>query len=410
MNNTTWEDRSLPLELNSTWGLPDGGRWDLYRWHPDPARLTGMAEHFGEKAAILLKPFEVVLLEVVPAGEKPSLDRMFSSQPIPTAFDEASRSVEVTVRDMNSASGKEAAIWAVLTPSTAESKGGASLTIQPDGSILASGKNPSPDVYTVTADTKLSGITSIRLEVLDDPQLPSNGPGRTYNGNFALAEFNVTASPHKNHSTTPQPIRLHNAAASFSQESFGGWPVAAAIDGDLNTAWSIDPREGQSQTAIFETEKPLDLPEGGTLTVTLDQGYHNGSPDHTIGKFRLSATTAKTPLPRPIAKDAERFAIQSQVPATERGGIFVVAAELKKGAEAVSFGNIGTYFTGEAKLAGQPVACQPVIGKYTYPSSWQAWRIVLEPAKTPRTVELSVTAAVPGGVKCVFQGHFIPNK
>ncbi len=101
IDNTSWEDRRVPLELNAAWGLPDGRRWDLYRWYPAPAKLQGKSESLAPKTAMMLKPFEVVLLEAVPAGEKPSLDRAFSSQPLPTAFAEPSRTVELTVRDMN---------------------------------------------------------------------------------------------------------------------------------------------------------------------------------------------------------------------------------------------------------------------------------------------------------------------
>lgn len=411
INNSTWEDRSIGLELNAAWGLPDGQRWDLYRWYPSPARLTGDVEHFGEKTTIKLKPFEVVLLEVVPAGEKPSLDRQFARQPIPTGFEEASRSLDVTVRDLNAQTEKDAKIWTVLTPSSAVSRGGATLTIEEDGSIFASGKNPSPDVYTVTANTKLTGITGIRLEAMTDPRLPSRGPGRVFNGNFALAEFNVTALPSGgSNDATAKTIRLQNPSASYAQESYGGWPVAATIDGDLKTAWSIDPREGETQTAVFETAEPVNLPEGGTLHFTLDQGYREGSADHTIGRVRLSVTTVKPPLPRPVAKDAARFTIKAQVPASRRGGIVVIAAELKKGSEAVALRDIGTYFTGEAKLDGEPVSCQPVMGKGTYPSSWQAWRIAVGPSARTEDVELTVSASVPGGVAYGFQGHFIPNK
>ena len=62
--------------------------------------------------------------------------------------------------------------WMTLDVSRAISKGGAKLTKQPDGSILASGKNPSPETYTVTAITPLQGITALRLEVLPDNSLP----------------------------------------------------------------------------------------------------------------------------------------------------------------------------------------------------------------------------------------------
>jgi hypothetical protein len=99
-------------------------------------------------------------------------------------------------------SGDLTANWTVLSPLAAMSTGGATLTIQGDDSILASGANPDTDVYTVTASTSLTGITGFRLETLLDSSLPTDGPGRAANGNFVLTEFQVDASP------VPEPSSL----------------------------------------------------------------------------------------------------------------------------------------------------------------------------------------------------------
>src|SRR5262249_42315761 len=66
----------------------------------------------------------------------------------------------------------------VREPTALKANGGTELTNQPDLSVLATGKNPTPAKYTVTAPTKLTGITAFRLEVLPDPSLPAQGPGR----------------------------------------------------------------------------------------------------------------------------------------------------------------------------------------------------------------------------------------
>ena len=47
----------------------------------------------------------------------------------------------------------------------------------PDGSLLASGKRPDNDTYTVTVKTDLRGITAFRIELLPDKSLPQGGPG-----------------------------------------------------------------------------------------------------------------------------------------------------------------------------------------------------------------------------------------
>jgi hypothetical protein len=83
------------------------------------------------------------------------------------------------------------ATWTVLTPISAVSLNGQTLTIQGDDSILASGTNPASDVVTIVAETPLTGITGFRLEALQDASLPSNGPGRFSNGNFVLTELVV---------------------------------------------------------------------------------------------------------------------------------------------------------------------------------------------------------------------------
>ena len=97
INNCTWSDQTLRLELNSAWGLPDGGRWDIYRWYPAPAKLTADVQSFGPTASLGIRPSEVTLLEVVPAGSGPSLGRDFESMPLVSQFAEPSRSLDVKV-------------------------------------------------------------------------------------------------------------------------------------------------------------------------------------------------------------------------------------------------------------------------------------------------------------------------
>jgi hypothetical protein len=181
--------------------------------------------------------------------------------------------------------------WSVLQPATAKAAKGSVLTVQPDRSVLASGKNPTPEIYTVTASTKLTGITAIRLEVLTDPSLPAQGPGRAPNGNFVLNELRVRAAPLHEPSRV-KTVVLHKAQADFSQD---GFPIANAIDGNPGTGWAIVPATSKKHVAVFEMKEPLGFPEGTLLTFTLDQRF-NGKL-HNIGKFRLSLTTKKPPIP-----------------------------------------------------------------------------------------------------------------
>ena len=89
--------------------------------------------------------------------------------------------------------GNVTANWIVLNPDSYLAQNGTTLAKLGDNSILASGATPITDVYTVSALTFLTGISGVRLEVLSDPSLPQNGPGREPpNGNFVLSEFTMS--------------------------------------------------------------------------------------------------------------------------------------------------------------------------------------------------------------------------
>ncbi len=131
------------------------------------------------------------------------------------------------------------------------------------------------------------------------------------NGNFTLAEFALSAAG--------QPVRIARARADFSQTSYGGWPVEAAIDGKPETGWGIDPAEGMRHVAVFELEQPLSCKPGTALEFHLD---HAGR-QHSIGRLRLSATSAKPPIHVPASET--QFLIRGTVPPTKTGGLLAVS-------------------------------------------------------------------------------------
>jgi hypothetical protein len=181
-------------------------------------------------------------------------------------------------------------VWKILQPEIFVSAYGATLTRQPDGSLLASGASPERDIYTITSALSLSRLTAIRLEVMSDARLPKNGPGRQpENGNLHLSEFQVQLFTLGTDS--PRTLAVTNATADFNQD---GWTIRHALDGDEKTAWGVHPREGESHQALFELAAPLDsVPKGSKLVITLKQ-LHGGS--HLIGRPRLSITDAALPV------------------------------------------------------------------------------------------------------------------
>ena len=93
INNASWEDAVLPLELNAKWGLPEG-EWEIARWYPSPARLE-----FDGKPTIALRPYEAVLLEAYPKGEKPTLARRLSVAKVVKEFEEVTVEISVKVAE-----------------------------------------------------------------------------------------------------------------------------------------------------------------------------------------------------------------------------------------------------------------------------------------------------------------------
>ncbi len=86
--------------------------------------------------------------------------------------------------------GDVTAIWTELTPVTASATS-ATLTMNSDRTILASGASVAGDTYTIQVLTSLANITGFRLEALTDASLPTTGPGRASNGNFQISSLDI---------------------------------------------------------------------------------------------------------------------------------------------------------------------------------------------------------------------------
>jgi hypothetical protein len=372
--------------------LPDGQRWDLYRWWPNPAKL---GDAHGSKATLALRPFDIVLLEVVPAGETPTLNRKFEAQAMPTSFAEQSRELPITVAKPGESTKGDAVMWTSLEPIEFRSTGGAKLTKQPDGSLLASGENPPQDSYVIKTAAPSGAITAIRLETLPDDSLPQKGPGRAVNGNFTLTEFTMTAAG--------QPMRIARAGANFAQVSFGGWPAEAAIDGKPQTGWGIDPAEGLRHVAVFELAQPLSCTPGSLMEFRLD---HAGR-QHSIGRLRLSATSAKPPIPMPASET--QFLVRGTIPPTKTGGTLAVSDAFFHQSNPYWTRNCKTGFTAVATLAGKPAVFEPVVNNGMYSAPWQTWRLPAAPSDKPQPFELRLTSSLPANVAHRFSAHFAPR-
>ncbi|MEK6259049.1 MAG: PSD1 and planctomycete cytochrome C domain-containing protein [Planctomycetota bacterium] len=203
-----------------------------------------------------------------------------------------------------------AVVWRVLDPTEFLSSDGATLTKQPDGSILAGGTRPEKDTVTITAVAPLAKVTAIRLEVLTDDSLPQRGPGRQDNGNLHLSEFEVFREG------STAPVEIARATADFDQS---GWEITKAIDKTEPTAWGIHPKVGQSHVAVFELKAPLSAAEGGEGTKPLALKFalkQLHGRQHLIGRMRLSVTEAAPPVRLDVVP--ERIAALLATPREQR--------------------------------------------------------------------------------------------
>jgi len=188
--------------------------------------------------------------------------------------------------------------WVVLEPKAMSASNRSTLTKEPDGSIVVAGRNKN-GVVTISAETDLTAITGLRLEVLTDSRLPNKGPGRAKDGNFVLNELELTAAPKADLKQT-KSVKLANALADFNQDSLD---VAKAIDGSSNdpgNGWGVAPAVGQIHWATFETTEPIGGTGGTLLTFKM---HHKFGDNWTLGRFRLSVTRGPKPVGLSLPED-----------------------------------------------------------------------------------------------------------
>lgn len=183
--------------------------------------------------------------------------------------------------------------WTTLVPNKTESAGGADIKLLPDGSLLAGGKNPKADTYTLEAKTDRAAITGLRIEVLPDPSLPHGGPGRDPEGNFFLSDFEVDAAAAGKPDTMSRLV-FKTAEADESQD---GYDVKALLKKDSGLhGWAIDasqPATPLRRQAVLIAEKPFGFEGGTILTMRLKHLMRHSS--RNLGRFRLSVTTGADP-------------------------------------------------------------------------------------------------------------------
>jgi mono/diheme cytochrome c family protein len=204
--------------------------------------------------------------------------------------------------------------WTILRPSRYTSAGGATLTLKDDLSILAGGKNPEADTYTLEAQTDRTGITGVRLEVLGDSSLPQGGPGRDPEGNFFLSRLEVEAAS----ADRPQVIQKVAFKEAVANESQAGYGVKNLVNDEPGPkGWAIEASPTPTplvRQAVLIPDKPFGFQAGTLLTIHLKHEMRHAA--RNIGRFRLSFTSISDPAS--IARLPARVAPILDIPPAQR--------------------------------------------------------------------------------------------
>lgn len=185
--------------------------------------------------------------------------------------------------------------WYPLEVKVVRANGVEKLEVQPDGSLFATAFPEGRQAignYQLSGKSDLAGITAIKLEMLPDDRLPSNGPGLAPDGNFVLSEFVVTTSPAdaKRSKRGGEVQSLKNPKADFEQGSF---PVTEALKkGNRDKGWAVSPEGGYRHEATFQFEKPVSNEGGTNFAIQMISGFKNGM--YNPGRFRLWVTSSPT--------------------------------------------------------------------------------------------------------------------
>ncbi|HZL87918.1 MAG TPA: tetratricopeptide repeat protein [Pirellulaceae bacterium] len=174
--------------------------------------------------------------------------------------------------------------WTVIKPAQMKSDGGATLTLQDDGSVFADGKRSILDVYTLEFADASRPLHAVRLEAIRDDRLPGGGPGTYFSGEFVLSGLKMLRLPVTSSSAAAE-VPLHSATATF-EERRARLSLAGGADG-----WSIGGAAGRTQTAYFSVEPGESDPVSGQLQVVLRFAHvPAGGQGATLARFRLSVS------------------------------------------------------------------------------------------------------------------------
>ena len=136
---------------------------------------------------------------------------------------------------------------------------GATLEIQEDNSVLASGTTPDKEVYEIIAELPPGKWSALRLEGIPDKSLPASGIGRSDNSNVVLTGFSADVVPA---SKTEEVLNAAKAAAEKAAEAARASEAAVEeeVVPETDVAEEPAPETDVAEEAPPETETDEEAP------------------------------------------------------------------------------------------------------------------------------------------------------
>jgi len=177
-----------------------------------------------------------------------------------------------------------AASWSLPRVVSATSQHDATLTLQHDGSVLASGNNPARDVHVLVLHTQARDQRLLCLEALTDKSLPEGRVGRAPNGNAVLQHLQLEARP-LDGSADFAAVPFVWAMADVEQDN-GDYVATNVIDDD-DRGWAVDAhrRPPGPRRCLLLSDAPFGNEGGTELRVTMR--YTSQHAHHTFGRVRV---------------------------------------------------------------------------------------------------------------------------
>lgn len=193
-----------------------------------------------------------------------------------------------------------------------------------DGASVIAGEGADKETYTLQLTGLPGKLTALRIDVLSDPALPGNGPGRQHR-DMVLSEIAATIG--SKNAKRGRAVALQKPSASFSAD---GFPAMAVLDGIATTGWAIGPKFDEPHHLVVELARPFDVGVGDVLALELQFQFGG----HTAaGCLKVSATDAPLPV-RAEGADAEVdwSAVQPRINlAIDRGVNWLLSEQLLDG-------------------------------------------------------------------------------